>query len=177
MNVPEKIARLVAERGWNQDEFAQRAGIARTTARGILTHPERDLRNATLRRCADALGLSVNDLVSLPLDRLLPRVRHAPAGPPAPLDFSDQPLLQHWLADHPERAARLSQAELEELISLQGVGGPLTLHGIEHFVNLIERRRELLRRVEIIAGTELLDVLEKLVELMWEHIQPPGAGR
>lgn len=173
MNVPEKIARLVAEKGWNQDVFADKAGIARTTARGILTHPERELRNATLRRCADALGVTVHELITLPVERLLPRVRQpseSPAGAISALEFSNQPALREWMARNPDRAAKLTPLEIDELISVQNVGGPLTYHGVEHFVSILERKRELLRRVEILAATEYLDLLEGVVRLMYERI-------
>jgi transcriptional regulator with XRE-family HTH domain len=170
VTVPEKLARLVAERGWNQDEFARRAGIHRTTARQILTRPNRDLRNQTLRQCADALGLSVNELVAQPLEKLLLRVR--PPQTRQASDLGNQPLLQSWMERNPERAADLMASELEELVSLQGTGGPLTLAGVEHFVTLIERKRELRRRIEAIAGTEYLDLLEQIVELLYERIQP-----
>ena len=54
-----KIARLVEERGWNQEEFARIARLNRHTVRQIL-HPggRRRLRNATISACARALGLS-----------------------------------------------------------------------------------------------------------------------
>ena len=44
----------------------------------------------------------------------------------------------------------------------------------KHFVAQIERRRRLVMKVETIAGTELMDVLEKLVELMYDKVQPYG---
>jgi hypothetical protein len=45
--------------------------------------------------------------------------------------------------------------------------------GVEHAVELIERKRRLLRRVSAIAGTEYVDLLEQLVGLMFDKIQPP----
>src|SRR5262245_5377517 len=76
-----KIARLVKERGWNQEDFARVAGLNRQTARQIMLAKSRRLRNATIRACANALGLNVGDLLDLPLDRLLPRMNAQP--PPA----------------------------------------------------------------------------------------------
>src|SRR5437588_12464620 len=70
-----RIARLVAERGWNQEDFARCTGLNRQTVRQILQeNPSRRLRNDTVSRCARALGLSVGDLRGQPLDRLLWRV-------------------------------------------------------------------------------------------------------
>src|SRR5437868_14019934 len=73
-----KIARLVEERGWNQEEFARIARVNRHTARQILLRTAgRSLRNSTSLACARALGLSVNDLRSQPLEKLLPLMRDA----------------------------------------------------------------------------------------------------
>src|SRR5205814_7094249 len=70
-----KIARLVEERGWNQEDFARIAGLNRQTVRQILQHnSDRRLRNATISACARALGLAVSELRTLPLERLLPRM-------------------------------------------------------------------------------------------------------
>src|SRR5450432_691475 len=70
-----KIARLVQERGLNQDEFARTAELNRLTIRSIFQGPPRKLHNATVRACARALGISVNDLLTQPLEKLLPRMR------------------------------------------------------------------------------------------------------
>src|SRR5436305_15352420 len=74
-----KITRLVQERGWNQEEFARIARLNRHTVRQIL-HPggRRRLRNATISACARALGLSVNDLRTHPLEQPLPRLAEGP---------------------------------------------------------------------------------------------------
>jgi transcriptional regulator with XRE-family HTH domain len=177
MTLPEKIARLVAERGWNQETFARQAGLNRITVRQILQRPEKRLRNQTIKQCADALGLAVNDLLNLPMEKLLLHVRRD-AGQDAHVDArlsalaATQPELQAWLERHPARAATLGRDEIDELGSLQGTGGPLTQFGVEHFVKLLERKRELKRRVDAIAGTEYLDLVEQLIGLVYDKIRP-----
>jgi transcriptional regulator with XRE-family HTH domain len=175
-----KIARLVEERGWNQEDFARLAGLNRQTVRQILlaNHPRR-LRNATISACARALGLSVSELRNRPLEHLLPRMNRRP--PPDGDDVlrrlyeqATQPQLHAWIERQPDRARQLTAEEMDELLSLQGTGGPLTPAGVEHFVSLIERKRKLLQQVHAVAGTEYLDLLEKLVELMYDKVQPYG---
>jgi transcriptional regulator with XRE-family HTH domain len=173
-----KIARLVEERGWNQEEFARIAGLNRLTVRMIL-HPsgERRLRNATIGACARALNLSVSELRTLPLELLLPRMRSQhPANNDDKLknlyEQATQPELLAWVERHPDRAKELNPEEIDELLSLQGTGGPLTKYGVEKFVQLIERKRKLIQQVHAIAGTEFVDLLEQLVGLMYEKIQP-----
>jgi len=170
-----KIARLVQERGWSQDEFARRADLNRLTVRNIFVGPVRKLHHATVRACARALGLTVYDLQALPLEKLLPKM-HLP--PPASdnvrllYEQATQPELLAWMESNPNTARDLSQHEVDELLSLQGTGGPLTELGVEHFVKLIERRRKILEQAAIISGTEYVDMLEQFVELLFEKIQP-----
>ena len=138
---------------------------------------QRRLRNVTVSRIAKALGLSVDELRNAPLDRLLARMRPRPAasgdaGLRQLYDLASQPELLGWLERNPGRAQALSPEEIDELLSLQGTGGPLTRAGVEHFVALLERKRRLLRQVHAVAGTEYLDLLEQLVGLLYEKVQP-----
>jgi transcriptional regulator with XRE-family HTH domain len=177
-----KIARLVEERGWNQEAFARIASLNRQTVRQILLPGSgRRLRNATIGACARALGLTVSDLRDLPLERLLPRMNNqASEEPPDPTrrhvsrlyEEATQPELRSWIERNPERANQLTADEMDELLSLQGTGGPLTSLGVDHFVQVIERKRKLIEQVHAIAGTEYLNVLEPLVALIYEKIQP-----
>ena len=57
-------------------------------------------------------------------------------------------------------------------ISSWRVCGPLTAFGVESFVERLERRRDLLQRALAVAGTEYLDLLEQLVGLLYEKVQP-----
>jgi transcriptional regulator with XRE-family HTH domain len=176
-----KIALLVQERGWNQEDFARLSQLNRQTVRDILCeHGDRKLRNATIGACARALGLSVSELREQPLVRLLPRMN--PAAAVAAVneeackrrlhEHATQPELQAWLERNPERAQRLDESEIDELLSLQGTGGPLTSFGVEHFVDLIERRKKLLEMVQAVAGTEYLELLEQFIGVLYEKVQP-----
>jgi DNA-binding XRE family transcriptional regulator len=179
-----KIARLTEEKGWNQEDLAKIAGLNRHTVRQILLHPEseRRLRNATVARCAQALGLSVNDLRTLPLERLLPRM-HKPSG----LNGDDKlrhlyeqatlPELRAWMERNPDRSKLLTAEEADNLLAAQGPGGLLAAIGVEGFIRQLERRRELVQKVHDIIGTEYQDLLEKLIGLIHEKIQPVGRDR
>jgi len=175
-----KIARLVEERGWNQEDFARSTQLNRQTVRQILSqNGQRRLRNATVSACARALGLSVSDLRDRPLQQLLARMNRRP--PPEGdeqlrrlYEQAAQPEVMAWIERQPDRARQLSGDEIDELLSLQGTGGPLTAAGIEHFVALIERKRRVLQQVHAIAGTEHLELLEKFVALLYEKVQPYG---
>ena len=189
-----KIARLVEERGWNQKDFARHAQLNLQTVRQILMqNGHRRLRNATVSACAKALGLSVSELRDRPLEQLLARMnqwaRHScllPDKSVGPTDKSvgpdehlrrlyeqaAQPELMAWIERQPERARQFTGEEIDELLSLQGTGGPLTASGVEHFVALIERKRRVVQQVHAIAGTDYLELLEKFVGLLYEKVQP-----
>jgi transcriptional regulator with XRE-family HTH domain len=172
-----KIARLVEERGWNQEEFARISDLNRHTVRQILLPGRhRQLRNSSIRKIADALNLTVNELRNEPLDRLLPRMNQAhPAnttGWRRLYEQARQPELVAWLERNPDRASQLSADEIDELLALQGPEGPLAAFGVESFVERLERRRRLLQRVAVIAGTEYLDLLEQMVGLLYDKVQP-----
>jgi transcriptional regulator with XRE-family HTH domain len=182
-NLAGKIARLVEERGWNQEDFARIANLNRHTVRLIVRNGGgRRLRNATVSQCAAALGLHVNELRDLPLERLIPRMH----GDRGPLDeaglkkLSERattPELRSWLERNPERAAQITAEEADELLAMEGANGPLSRASVEHGVELIERRRRLLRRVTAIAATEHIDLLEQLVNLLFEKVQVSRGDR
>lgn len=178
LDLATKIAHLVEERGWNQEDFARIAGLNRQTIRQILQpNGDRRLRNATVAACAKALGLSVSELRTQPLERLLPRMITPAGGIDSPdrsrlYELATQPELVAWLDRNPDRAGLLSVAEIDELLSLQGTGGPMTGFGVEHFVDLIERKRKLVRKVQAVAGTEFLALLEQLVGLLYDKVRP-----
>jgi hypothetical protein len=173
-----KICRLVEECGWNQEDFARIAQLNRQTVRQILQpNGKRRLRNATVSRCAQALGLKVSELRGLPLDRLLPRMANSSPGEEDSsfrqlYDLATQPELLAWIERNPERASRITKEEIAELASLQGTGGPLTQIGVEHYVDVIERKRKLIQEVHAVAGTEYLGLLEQIVHLLYEKVQP-----
>ena len=171
----EKIASLVREHGWNIDEFARHADLNRLTIRGIIVGPPRRLHHATVAACARALGVSVHDLQTQPLERLLPRMRIAPPDDEnlrLLYERATQPELLHWLEANHARAAKLTADDIDELLSLQGTGGPLTALGVEHHVAQLERRRVILEKTAVVACTEYVDMLEQFIDLLYEKIQP-----
>src|SRR5262249_60277169 len=114
-----KIARLVEERGWNYEDFARIAQLNRQTARDIMKQGGRALRNSTVGKCARALGLPVNELRTLPLERLLARMNgQAALGGDETLkrlyEQATQPELLAWIERNPEPAQQLSPEETDE---------------------------------------------------------------
>lgn len=174
-----KIAKLVEERGWNQEDFARSSGLNRHTVRQILNvGPQRRLRNATVSQCAEALGLTVNELRTLPLERLLPRMHGKPPADQEALNLlrtsANLPEFVAWLERNPDRAAEFRSDEIGELLAMQEAGGAMERLGVEQCVANVERRRELLLQVKMILTTEYIGLLEQVVELVCDKI---SAGR
>jgi transcriptional regulator with XRE-family HTH domain len=176
-----KLARLIEERGWSQEELVRRTGLHRHTVRAIVQgQVKRKLRSDTIARCARALHLTVQELRDRPLQNLMPR---RPGGTSEPgttwlYDQATQPELLRWIERNPERAKGLSRDEIDELLSLQGTGGPLTRFGVEHYVELLERKRVLIEQIHAIAGTDYLQLLEQFVALLYDKIQAyPERGK
>jgi transcriptional regulator with XRE-family HTH domain len=176
-----KIARLVEERGWNQEDFARITKLNRQTIRQILLNHGRKPHNATVQACAKALGLTVGELRTLPVDRLLPRMHgQRPADADEVLrrlyERATQPDLLAWLERNVDRTRQLVAAEIEEILELQDHGSLATI-GVERCVELIERRRRLLDQVRTIARSEYLAFLEQAVSLLYEKVQPAGPAQ
>jgi transcriptional regulator with XRE-family HTH domain len=172
-----KIARLVEERGWNQEDFARISKLNRHTVRNILQGgPKRQLRNATVSQCAKALGLTVSELRNYPLERLLTRIQGKPPADEEALKLlyerASFPELVSWIERNRDRAATLRNDEILELLEMQAPGGPLERIGVDSCVDSIERRRRLVGQVKEIAGTEYLDLLEQLVRLIYDRVKP-----
>src|SRR5271165_2986199 len=116
-----KIARLVEERGWSQDEFARLSNLNRLTVRNIFQNGRRRLHNATISACAHTLGITAADLRTQPLERLILRMAAKPVSSPDNgrrlFEMATQPELLAWLERNPERAAQLTTNEMDELLS------------------------------------------------------------
>lgn len=138
----------------------------------------RRLRNATVSSCARALGLSVHDLRTWPLERLLARMGQKAQelggqseGLRRLYEKATQPELLAWMERNAERARQLSVEEIEEILSLQGETGPLVNFGVDGFVQRLERRRSLIQKIQVISRTEFLDLTEKMIDLIYDKVQ------
>lgn len=169
--VTEKLARLVREKGWTPRHLAQAAKIDPRTAAALCAGSKKKARNDIVKAAANALGLTVDELHHVELPVLLRRVREAEsAAAPVERLRQRQPALADWLENTPQHD--LTPLEIEELASLQGTGGPLTAAGLEEWMERLRRKRQLLRRTEILAGTSYLPLLEEITRLMLAELDP-----
>ena len=86
-------------------------------------------------------------------------------------DLATQPELLAWLERNPDRSRQLTVEEVDELLAFQNMS-TLPEVGVEAFVERLERRRRLIQRIHVVARTEYLELLEQLVFLLYEKVQP-----
>ena len=89
-----------------------------------------------------------------------------------PAEWYLQPCLVDWANGNPERAQRLTDAEVDELFSLFGVGGPLTPEGVDWYVQQVERKRTLRELAEVVMNTHGVDELERTLQRLADDAQP-----
>ncbi|MEZ6140499.1 MAG: helix-turn-helix transcriptional regulator [Zavarzinella sp.] len=172
-----KIARLVEERGWNQEDFARIANLNRHTVRQIMkADGDRNLRNATISQCAHALGLQVNELREVALERLLPRMQGRKYADNTAvinrlLNHSLTDRLKNWIQENPIRASKIRNEEIDQILHMDGPEGIFERFGMEHGMERLERRRRLCEKVTLIYETEYLDFLEQFVGMIFDKIQ------
>ncbi len=172
-SIQKKIATLVEERGWNQEEFARTTRLNRHTIRKILLGPAFKLRNATIESCARALGISVHDLHIRTTDALVVLLRQSSLVEQGKhfqrlQDQTFQPDLKLWVERYPERARTLSSRDVDDLILFQKAGN-FNTSSLEAFVIRLERKRRILEKLSHLKNSKHLEMLEQMIDLMHQQ--------
>ena len=169
-------ARVRAEcirRGMELQELASQAGISRTT----LYHLERGhtgrLRATTLQKIAQALGLTVEELLSPA--RQAPARRHDPDAARR-FDRETNPLVAGVMQDQPRLFDGWSDDDVDELYSTFGTGGPLTEQGIVQVAEAINRKRDAIHKLHVVLETHLRDHALHMIELLYDLVEAPATG-
>ena len=173
-----KIARLVEERGWNQEEFARIARVNRHTARQILLRVGgRSLRNSTILACARRWVCRSTTCAACRW-RSCCRSCATPSRPTARLACAASTNRRRsrswspgWNATPTGRAASRPR-NATSCWPCKARPGRSSTFGVEGFVQRLERRRRIVERIHAIAGTEYLDLLEQFVDLLHDRVQP-----
>lgn len=144
--VSDRVRRLRKEQGITQEEVARRAGLTLNSYGDIERGHVRDPHLSSLEAIAQALGVSVQELVSeelaVPLDEA-----PSPAGPPSVVDLVLDAARQQYTADRQAIARAGESNQMQE---------SLVHHENEAMLRLLERR----------PG----DVAESLVDLARRYV-------
>jgi len=190
-------------RGWTREELARKAGVSRTTLfyleRGGTQHP----RLSTIKRLAETLDLDFHRLMdeSLTAQNSDPMARnpddswnrsmdHSPDDPshsPAeqfpsdspdsdPFDRETNPCVAQVLAETPSLFQGFTPTDWNELYSCMGMGGALTPHGVRDQATRIVRKKQLVRKLEVLLETHYSEVAAALLETLFQQIQIASPG-
>ncbi len=160
------------QRGWDRGELASRAGVSRTTlyqiGRGAVEKP----RASTLKKVADALGVSVEQLTVGSIT-----VGQAYKTEPVPqeafdFDRATNSVIDSVCNDNPRLFSGWSGTDWQELYSSFGTGGQLTPDGVAQAAGHINRKRETIRRLNIVLETHLHDVAVHFIDSLYQSVQP-----
>lgn len=164
-----RIRRLRQARGLNLGELGRQASVSRTALyqleRGQIERPHA----ATIDRLASALGVEPNalwgetrDVVEVGNSQLAQRIDE---------ELRTNPAVRVAREDHPEWFLGWSETDWLQLASARGTGGELTEAGVRREAERISRRREVLKRAELLMATHLADSLSTIVNALYETIQ------
>lgn len=169
-SLQQKIARLITQKGWNQEDFARISRLNRHTVRTIMLGKEVKLRNSTLESCARAFGFTPDQLIQSPLELLLSK-----------LDTNQTPVqqqryrrllegitreeLKNWMEKHPDRARLLESSAIDEILSFQ-TNPSFNPGNLETLILRLERKARILEKVRHLNHPRHLEVLEHLLDTM-----------
>jgi transcriptional regulator with XRE-family HTH domain len=149
------LLRLMASAKLSLHEVAERTGVDQRTIRGIANGGHKP-RPRTLRRLADGLGVSVDEFFVDPAQLLYRR-----------FDRQTNPLVDEVLQDQGELFEGWREADFDELHSRVGAGGALTRDGALAAVKLMNRKRELHDKLDVLLESNHAKTIGGILDLMY----------
>ena len=116
----------------------------------------------TPERCiglAEGLGVSADEFFVDPAQLLYRR-----------FDRATNPLVAEVLESRPELFQNWTEADFDELHSRFGAGGPLTRDGVLESVRRMNRKREIIDKLNLLLETGEAEVLGGIIDLFYEKI-------
>ena len=165
-------------RGWDLQEFADRAGLSRTTVynleRGHTSRPH----TTTFGKVAAALDLPVDELFTAPAATADSNLPDPPADdtPPCAFDVATNPAVTDVMRERPQLFAGWSRDDVDELYSLFGTGEQLNSRGVVSAAEAINRKRETIRKLHVVLETHLRERAIDLIDLLFDLVRVPASG-
>jgi hypothetical protein len=154
----DNLQRLIAAAGMSLCQVAGLTGLDKRTIRGILNGVKKP-HARTLHRLAAGLGISVDELFIDPAQLLY-----------RSFDRLTNPMVEQVLENHGELFHGWTQADFDELNSRVGLGGPLTTEGALAAVRLMNRKRELHGKLDVLLESTHAQVAGEIIEVLYEKI-------
>ena len=162
------------KRGWALGELARRAAVSRTTLYQLDRQRIRRPHSGTLGRIAAALSVPPAMLWSedaeLRDERNGPRVCEE-ASDSLAFDRATNPAVAAVAAEHPELFAGWTGDEWSELYSTFGVGGELTPEGVVATAEAMNRKRQVVRQLQVVLETHLAEVAANMIAALYAMVR------
>lgn len=171
----DRIRTACVRRGWDASELADRACVSRTTLYNLERGRTGRPRTKTLKRIAEALQISVEQLLETPAHHDGGTWRERSEAD-VRFDRATNSAVSAVIEERPDLFRDWSNHELDELYSMFGTGGQLTGRGVVLAAEAINRKRETLRKLDVVLETHLREDATHLVDTMFRMVQPGGGG-
>lgn len=155
------LQRLMAAAGVSIHALAESSNVDERTIRGLLAGNKPHSR--TLHRLAEGLGVSTDEFFVDPT-QLLYRC----------FDRATNPLVQEIVESRPELFQNWTAADYDELHSRFGAGGALTRDGVLESVRRMNRKREILEKLDLLLETDQAEILGEIVDLFHKKFIIPA---
>jgi transcriptional regulator with XRE-family HTH domain len=165
-------------RGWDLQEFADRAGLSRTTVYNLEHGRTARPHPTTFGKLAALLDLPVDELLAPQWrDGASPESTSFAGGHgPSAFDVATNPAVTDVMRERPELFAGWDRDDVAELYSLFGVGGELNHRGVVCAAEAINRKRETIRKLHVVLETHLRERAIDLIDLLYDLVRVPAGG-
>ncbi len=155
------VRRLMARSGLTLEQVIEATGLSERTVKALIAGRNKP-HARTLHRLAAGLGVSADELFQNP-SLLAHRL----------FDRRTNPIVEEVVNSHPELFEGWTQADFEELYSRFGTGGALTAPGATDVVAIMNRNRDVHRKVALLLESGEAELLAGLVHLLYQKIIVP----
>ena len=171
-------------RGWTREELARKAGLSRTTLFYLERGGTQQPRLSTLKRLAETLELDFQELMEQSLaarppadlsPSLDPRDSPVPARSDLRLspefDRKTNPVIDQVLAESPALFQEFTSSDWEELYDGMRMDEAISAHGVRDQAVRITRKKQLIRKLEVLLQTHFSEITAALLETLYQQIQ------
>jgi transcriptional regulator with XRE-family HTH domain len=154
----------MARDGLTFQEIVEATGLDERTLRGLVRGTNNP-HARTLHKLAQGLDVPVDELFQA-----------SGMSPQRAFDEATNPAVENAVQVHAEIFHGWSDAEISELASQFGTGGPLTEAGVLAAAEAINAKRALLRQVSVILESGESELLSEFVKLLYQRIRVTASG-
>lgn len=167
----QRIQSLCMSRGMNLSQLAKQAEISRATLHNLSTGTTATPRIETLQRISEVLQVDLDELCSFrSLIDSHGSGSNADNEARRSFDKQSKSRIKAVFRDFPELFAGWEVRDWDELYSTFGVGGELSEAGVAEAARQINRKREAIRKLQVILETHLGNHAEEMIDSLYRMV-------